>query len=134
MINSGKLLSENPQAHPEKVHSPLKIQKVQVTLFLTTLKMFQPPLSPHGGGGHYVIAILKNQNKSKIKKIEISRLSIFRVELMFFVFTYKPLYAVVFLASQSVIRGKKHKSFGSVIFIIGSILRRTTFKNDHVKP
>ena len=53
---------------------------------------------------------------------------------MFFVFTYKPLYAVVFLASQSVIRGKKHKSFGSVIFIIGSILRRTTFKNDHVKP
>ena len=108
LINSGKLLSENPQTHPEKVHSPLKIQKVQVTLFLTTLKMFQPPLSPptsaeRGGGGHYVIAILKNQNKSKIKKIEISRLSIFRVELMFFVFTYKSLYAVVFLAGQSVL-------------------------------
>ena len=112
LINSGKLLSENPQAHPEKVHSPLK--SASPPLFDNIENVSAPPPPPRpppppplcrkgGGGGHYVIAILKNQNKSKIKKIEISRLSIFRVELMFFVFTYKSLYAVVFLAGQSVL-------------------------------
>ena len=50
LINSWKLLSENPQPHPEKIHSPLfthyslppkKFQKVQAPAFLLTLKSFQ---------------------------------------------------------------------------------------------
>ena len=59
LINSRKLLSENPQLPPpEKIHSPLfthsplKIQKVQVPpSFLATLKNFQPPPSPAERGG-----------------------------------------------------------------------------------
>ena len=62
LINSWKLLSENPQSFPLKksvppfTHSPLKIQKVQVPPFLPTLKNFQPPPPPaeRGRGGHYV--------------------------------------------------------------------------------
>ena len=49
LINSWKLLSENPQPPPEKIHypsflltPPTKIQKVQVPPFLPTLNIFQP--------------------------------------------------------------------------------------------
>ena len=48
LINSSKLLSENPQAPPEKIHSlllthsPLKIHKVQGPLFANT-RNFQDP-------------------------------------------------------------------------------------------
>ena len=64
LINSGKLLSENPQPPPEKIHypsflltPPTKIQKVQVPPFLPTLNIFQPLPSPppaESGGGHCV--------------------------------------------------------------------------------
>ena len=59
LINSWKLLSENPQPTPLKkihiyspifTHSPLKIQKIQNAcppLFLPTLKIFQAPSPPH---------------------------------------------------------------------------------------
>ena len=51
LINSWKLLSEKPLSLPwKKIHSPLKMQKVQVPPFLPTLKTFQsPPLAERGG-------------------------------------------------------------------------------------
>ena len=52
LISNRKLLSENPQGPPEKIHSPhfthsspLKFQKVQVPSFLPTLK-FLPKKCP----------------------------------------------------------------------------------------
>ena len=56
LINSGKLLSENPQPPLKKSTPPflltpsLKIQKVQVPPFWSTLKIFQTPLAERGGG------------------------------------------------------------------------------------
>ena len=46
-----KITFRNPQPPPppEKIHSPLKIQKVQVLHFLLTLKMFQAPPAERGG-------------------------------------------------------------------------------------
>ena len=51
MIILLKILSKNPQPpSPEKIYSPLKIQKAQVAPFLPTLKIFQnPPLQKKGG-------------------------------------------------------------------------------------
>ena len=57
LINSWKLLSENPQPPPppEKINSPLKIQEVQVPPFCLHWKFLSPPLPPaeRGWGGHY---------------------------------------------------------------------------------
>ena len=47
LINRWKLLSENPQAHPEKIHSPpQKIEKVQIPLFANIEHFSATPPSP----------------------------------------------------------------------------------------
>ena len=47
LINSWKLLSENPQPPPEKIHSPSKNSKsASVPPFLLTMKIFSPPSAP----------------------------------------------------------------------------------------
>ena len=61
LINSWKQLKiisrKSSVPPPEKIHSPffthslLKIQKLQVTHFLPTLKIFRPPAENGGGAG-----------------------------------------------------------------------------------
>ena len=47
LINSWKLLSENPQSPPEKIHSPSKNSKsASVPPFLLTMKIFSTPSAP----------------------------------------------------------------------------------------
>ena len=63
LINSWKLLLENPQSHPEKIQPPFiltpptKFQKVQVPppLFTNTENFSSPSFWKGGGegGGHY---------------------------------------------------------------------------------
>ena len=56
MINSWKLLSENPQpprpppspCAPEKIHSPLHIHKVQVSPFFANIETFTGPPAERG--------------------------------------------------------------------------------------
>ena len=49
LINSWKLLSENPQASLKKTTPTLKIQKFQVPHFWPTLKLFQAPRAERVG-------------------------------------------------------------------------------------
>ena len=60
LVNSWKLLSENPQAPPEKLHCPLKTEKVQVPPFLATLKIFEAPLPLLQKGGRTLWKMLFN--------------------------------------------------------------------------
>ena len=52
-----------------KVHSPLKIQKVQVPPFLPTLKIFQPPpLSPsERGQGRALVTVPYSESQASSK-------------------------------------------------------------------
>ena len=49
LINSWKVLSENPQVPPERIHYPLKLEKVQVPPFCQHWIFFSPPPSAEKG-------------------------------------------------------------------------------------
>ena len=72
LIDSWKLLSENPQAPLKKstplflLTPPLKIQKVQVPSFLPKLKIFQASLCRKGGREVTVVILIQEGPSSKI--------------------------------------------------------------------
>ena len=69
LINSLKLLSENPQPPPPKRSTPPKIQEMQAPSlpFLPTLKIFQGPLQKGGDSMLMVQKSLRKQQKKPTK-------------------------------------------------------------------